>query len=783
MWLAVKESFFNRLQALNESSDEEYESNEVREVVRNCKKTTAAHPSIQRIRTLVNLKRAPALQRATSAPVSSVSLVKETPPLLRQQPLLRDEIATPSTSLDASVVEETPSAHSPSSIRPRDRRTVSTPSIGTTDLVLNYSTGIESMLGKKGFKGKERKERKEQPIIPVPVDERLFKDLTFYYYPPNEKTPRRKLRIKRGREFGAVWAEKNWTPETVTHVIVENKFGREEVMKHLNLKPDTWPSKVYLVNENYQFDCVKYKKLLNPQQILYQVKSKSEAVNGEHNHRSSVSQTSDQSLEIKPSNNEPAMSSETSPPYQNSLQNILDEAQPDVHPPEKAWLQHKSGDEFVESPTEASQVEFLPNKRQRLSAKGDELDQAIGEAKGMKYIPLGDDDDEDDDSDLSRPSSRDGPESTDSDKPYGPESKKEKKKGSTGFNQDAFTCMSGGSGNAHGSNPNARTIEVLEEMLKYYERTRDKWRVFAYKKALGTLKKQQVRITNYDQAIKINTIGHRLALKIEEIYCTNRLRQLDSAIAEPHDQILGIFINIYGVGINQAWKWVLQGHKTLEDLKQRVHLTASQKIGIDKYDDLLTRIPRDEVTALGEFVKTAAARFDPDVQVIIGGSYRRGAPNSGDIDCLLTKPGTRVARDLLSFLHQLVNYLTNTGFLVAALAVTSKKGSASKWHGCCVLPGAGREIWRRIDFLVVPATELGAALIYFTGDDIFNRSIRLLSSWKGWRLNQRGLYKDVMRGAERVKLTEGTLMEGADEKKIFEMLGVPFRPPHERICR
>lgn len=50
------------------------------------------------------------------------------------------------------------------------------------------------------------------------------------------------------------------------------------------------------------------------------------------------------------------------------------------------------------------------------------------------------------------------------------------------------------------------------------------------------------------------------------------------------------------------------------------------------------------------------------------------------------------------------------------------------------------------------------------------------------RLNQRGLYKNVMRGPGRVKLNEGELVEGADEKKIFAALGVPWRPPEQRIC-
>lgn len=74
-------------------------------------------------------------------------------------------------------------------------------------------------------------------------------------------------------------------------------------------------------------------------------------------------------------------------------------------------------------------------------------------------------------------------------------------------------------------------------------------------------------------------------------------------------------------------------------------------------------------------------------------------------------------------------------------------------------------------------------MIYFTGNDIFNRSLRLLASTtKNMRLNQRGLYKDVIRGSKRERLTEGELVEGKSEKRIFEILGVQWREPHERWC-
>jgi DNA polymerase IV len=48
------------------------------------------------------------------------------------------------------------------------------------------------------------------------------------------------------------------------------------------------------------------------------------------------------------------------------------------------------------------------------------------------------------------------------------------------------------------------------------------------------------------------------------------------------------------------------------------------------------------------------------------------------------------------------------------------------------------------------------------------------------RLNQRGLYKDVFRGKGREKIAEGELLESKSEKKIFDILGVPWRPPEHR---
>lgn len=68
------------------------------------------------------------------------------------------------------------------------------------------------------------------------------------------------------------------------------------------------------------------------------------------------------------------------------------------------------------------------------------------------------------------------------------------------------------------------------------------------------------------------------------------------------------------------------------------------------------------------------------------------------------------------------------------------------------------------------------------GNDFFNRSMRLKAGHMGMRLNQRGLWKDVARGPNRTRLTQGVRVPGVEtERDIFEKLEVPWREPWQRL--
>lgn len=424
------------------------------------------------------------------------------------------------------------------------------------------------------------------------------------------------------------------------------------------------------------------------------------------------------------------------------------------------------------------------------AAFGDELLQAIRETKAIAHLPIDDDDDEG----SPTPSvigADDAGSGTDEEPPEVPtkpgkmdhanERSRSTRSSKKGFDQSGFQCMDPSTGGYNSQNPNARTIRVLEEMGRHYDQMQDTWRILAYRRGVATLKKQATKINTAKQAAALPFIGSRLAEKIEEIVLTNRLRKLDNTKEDPLDQVLRLFLGVYGCGLVQANKWIQAGHRTLEDLLTKARLTDSQKIGIEHYSDFNSRIPRAEVAAHGAVVIKALKNIDKKFDATVMGSYRRGANDSGDIDMIITHPSAPLSQIRSTVFNTLVPSLLKSGFLKASLATMRKHdASGTKWHGASCLPGS--TVWRRMDFLLVPASEMGAALIYFTGNDIFNRSMRLLARKKGMRLNQKGLYKDVKRSRRGEKLNEGVLVEGRSERRIFEVLGVPWREPNERIC-
>ncbi|KAF8252273.1 hypothetical protein K440DRAFT_658095 [Wilcoxina mikolae CBS 423.85] len=579
----------------------------------------------------------------------------------------------------------------------------------------------------------------------------LFQGMYFYFIPNNLKNLARKLKVQRAHEHGAFCASGLFVDceQAITHIVVDSNFKYTDILKALGL--DRIPAHIIVVKDTYPSDCLQYRRIVDHAQSIYVVPGRERSAT-------------------------PAEPSAHSTP--GSLQikaQAIDTVQETPRVEQTSSSSNSSSDSnvnssYVSSPTSqeeriASDVESGSFQRSEPSKYKDDLELMIGDAKKMPLLDQEDDASfkayEDDSEDEIRESPRKKP-------------RKTKKGTSTGFQ-----CMKKNDGSTKNANPKNRTIQVLSEMEQYYTKTQDEWRSMGYRKAIATLRKQNRKISFASEAIELPNIGSRLAEKIEEIVHTDSLKRLQYAKLEPDDATLKLFLGIYGVGLKHARTWVAAGHKTLQDLLDKEKLTESQRIGIEHHADFAVRIPRDEVQKHGEIVIKTAKDIDDELKLEIMGSYRRGAKDCGDIDVMITKENAE-GREMKVILDKLVNKLTEMGFLKCDLATPRQHDDGSKWHGASQL--SPDLPWRRIDFLIVPWAERGAAMLYFTGNDIFNRSMRLLASKKKFRLNQRGLYKDVIRGSQRQKINEGTLVEGESEEKIFEILGIPYRPPEDRNC-
>jgi len=260
-------------------------------------------------------------------------------------------------------------------------------------------------------------------------------------------------------------------------------------------------------------------------------------------------------------------------------------------------------------------------------------------------------------------------------------------------------------------------------------------------------------------------IGAKIQEKIEEILATGSLASAERARATKAPDVLDIFQNIYGVGPKKAADLVAAGYTSLEGLRTAAALpanakllTKNQRIGLQYYADLLERIPRAE---MDEHNAVLIARKPAALEGIVVGSYRRGRPDSGDIDMMICTRSAEV--DAEAALKDYVKALQSAGYLKEVLALGPHKCLA-----ICQLAGKSA---RRLDLLVTPPESFACSVFYFTGSDGFNVAVRALAKEKGFTLNEHGLFRTAT----------GVAVGGLKtERDIFTALGLKWKEPAER---
>ena len=321
-------------------------------------------------------------------------------------------------------------------------------------------------------------------------------------------------------------------------------------------------------------------------------------------------------------------------------------------------------------------------------------------------------------------------------------------------------------------NHNQFITEKLQILATSYANSKDQWRALGYKKAIASVKNYHKKLETWEECSSLPFVGERLAKKIWEIVETGHLRRLDHV--DPKQEAIYLFVGVWGAGPTTAEAWVSQGLETLEDLKNHGKLTRQQEIGLKYYDEFLERMPREEAGQIEEVVKNAALEINPGLEAFACGSYRRGKPTCGDVDVIVSHPDGKSHEGVMT---KLLESLKSSGFLTDDLTF-AENGEHRKYLGVCKLPGENTK-HRRLDIIVVPYNEWACSLLYFTGSDYFNRSMRLLAKNNGMSLSEHSLNTGVVRkGGE--KIFEGTPLPVFSEKDVFDYLGLDYREPHER---
>lgn len=310
---------------------------------------------------------------------------------------------------------------------------------------------------------------------------------------------------------------------------------------------------------------------------------------------------------------------------------------------------------------------------------------------------------------------------------------------------------------------NEKLIDLLDNLHDIMMKKGEPIKARAYKKAQDTLYKIDEDITDVEQLKGKPFIGDTILNKFDTFIKEGKLKMIEDYKNRPEY----VLSNIYGVGPKKAKELVDKGIKNIEELRNRQEelLNDKQKIGLKYYEDILKRIPREEIVIYNKiFYNIFVEVGTKDTKYEIVGSYRRGAETSGDIDVIITARDDKIFNDFLDKLIEknIIIEVLSRG-KTKSLVITSLFDDKSS-------------VARRVDFLYTTPEEYPYAVLYFTGSKAFNTVMRGYALKQGLSLNEHGLYKKV--GPKKEEKLELNLKE---EQDIFDYLGLEYKTPNERI--
>lgn len=290
-----------------------------------------------------------------------------------------------------------------------------------------------------------------------------------------------------------------------------------------------------------------------------------------------------------------------------------------------------------------------------------------------------------------------------------------------------------------------------------------------YDKDIYTLEDVRFILEDYGKKNPIKTLK-----KIKEIIETGTLDVVEKAKQNPRVIAVSNLTKVYSIGNKKAIQLYNEyGIMNINQLKEYANKDNSiihkkQWIGLNYYDDLLKRIPRNEMLDYEKTLKDIANDVDINIKLSINGSFRRECETSGDIDVLITSNNPN-SRKLF------INRLKQDKIIIETLASGNKK-----FMGISKLNGYNT--YRHIDIIATTIEEFSFGVLYFTGSGGFNVKMRRHALNLGYTLNEYQLShyktKKILTPEEIFKKIGKYYFE--EEVDIFNFLDMEYIQPIDR---
>ncbi|KAJ7099570.1 hypothetical protein B0H15DRAFT_771111, partial [Mycena belliarum] len=356
--------------------------------------------------------------------------------------------------------------------------------------------------------------------------------------------------------------------------------------------------------------------------------------------------------------------------------------------------------------------------------------------------------------------------------------------------------------------PNQALVQQLEVIRRSRELEGQDLSALSYERAISVPYPNVLNISRLAEVSTLPGIGEKILSKITEYVIHGEIRETQTIEFSSRFQSLSAFSAVYGIGPSTARKlYDSFGLRTVEDLEQ--HYTSldaipsqdgkeskintpapflSIKSALSLRTDLDQKIPRSEVELMHNIVMSELEKFQPGCLSTIVGGYRRGKPESNDVDIVITHPRLVSGTDQVKGLgERLVNQLYArglithvmhlTGFHLPNVLRTSHWDSLEKALTVFVLPPelAPKRIHRRLDLIFAAPEAYWTAITGWTGSKMFERDLRLWAKAEcGLKFDSSGMHVlDLLITRRR----DSKHYFPRTEQEVFHIMGLEWIDP------